>query len=365
MRVRALLLLALTAACVAPRDVSTRRDEPQPRDESTPPDESPPRASTTDDSLEATAGVTQGPPLAPGSTARARAEEPDPLEGLRAELAPPGSGWTLTEEHPFLYLSELQSPARLRELQDRVEALRARLARDLPAPPGGPGHPVEASAPRLRVFRDLEGYRAFGGARGSSAFYAAGEHEVVLAYPDGERNELDAHAALQHILVHEYLFGELGLATLPPWLLYGLAELYGGMVLVEGRLELPRIEPRLVEPALHRSAPPPLAEFLTFNEHEFRGQNAYGLSAYASARLAWSLAYFLEVGAEESAAWHPAWGGLMRRSIEAALNAPRGAEPLAVYELWSEVDVPALEAAWRHWLGVYAEASRRGERARR
>ena len=341
-------LVLLLAACVSPPPL-----EPETGHEAAEPE---PVLAATSASEETFVGPlpVSGPP-APVSDA---AVEP-PVETV-VTRATSEAGWELRAEGPYRILSQLDDARTLDALEVRALALHARLERDLPGDPGGGA----GEAATVRVFRDLQGFLEHGGARGSTAFYSSLEREVVVAYASEASATTAPDAALQHILVHEYLLGELGLQSLPPWLLYGLAELYGGMELEEGELRLPRVEPRLVEEVLHRSPPPSLELLLGYNESEFLGRNDQGLSAYAAARLAWSLAYFLEVGREEAGAWHPSWEGLLARCVEAAREAPPGTEALAVHAVCSEVDLGALDAAWRLWLGVYAEASQRRQRAR-
>ncbi|MCB9914985.1 MAG: hypothetical protein H6828_07530 [Planctomycetes bacterium] len=292
----------------------------------------------------------------------ARREARRAREQRRAELqleVQRSPGWGAYESEHYLILSYVHDAARLDELRARAEATRARLVREFPAatPLGGANEP---SGTVLRVFGSTAQYYEYGGPGGSSAYYSPRTREAVVLL-DAHVDEPRPYEPLQHILVHEYFAERLGLADLPLWLLYGVAELYGGMDPRAGRLELPDAEPRLAEPVLQRAVDQvPLATLLGYGSRQFFGDNAEGLGAYGSARLAWSLVLFLDRGETTGPFWDPAWRGLVGRCVEAAATAEGEAPREAVQRVLDGVDLPALEAAWQAWVRSHAGSGASG-----
>ncbi len=271
-------------------------------------------------------------------------------------------GWGLYESEHYFILSQLHDPVLIEELKLRADAERSLLAQEFP---GTDGSTLPTLAV-IRVFGSELGYHEYGGAQGSTAFYAALLKEAVIYFDVHDTQSHDRWSGLQHILVHEYLSDSLQLGETPPWMLYGIAELYAGMQLSGTELVMPEQDERLRGRALNTMQRIPLADLMGFNMREFRGANRQGASAYTCVLHAWSLAYFLRVGSEQSPYWSAEWSRLLSHGVEAAQNATGDQQRSAAIEAsYAKLDLAALEAAWMAWLKTYRDSWVRDQAAGR
>ncbi len=280
---------------------------------------------------------------------------------LAERLAGELPGWNLYESPCWFLATPVDDPLLVEGARERLEAVRARLHRELPP------RRVDAhrEKPLVRLHPSREAYAAAGAPQSSTGYWDPQARELV-AYDAGGARAETTWPALQHMAVHAHLDAELGLAATPPWLLYGVGARYEGLRLRElrsgGRALLPRPaseEAALLRAALGETAPPPLDELFDPDREAFLATDARGLSAYRRLRLASAFVAFLEDpepcgdGAVDARR-----AGFLARYLSALQD---GAGPEAGLERALGPISPAqLEAAWRSFLEARLGIGRRG-----
>lgn len=270
---------------------------------------------------------------------------------LAERLAGELPGWNLYESPCWFLATPVDDPLLVEGARERLEAVRARLHRELPP------RRVDAhrEKPLARLHASREAYAEAGAPRSSTGYWDPQARELV-AYDAGGARAETTWPALQHMAVHAHLDAELGLAATPPWLLYGVGARYEGLRLRElrsgGRALLPRPaneEGNLLRAALGETAPPPLAELFDPDREAFLATDARGLSAYRRLRLASAFVAFLEdpepCGDEAVDARR---AGFLARYLSALQD---GAGPDAGLErALGPLPPGQFEAAWRSFL---------------
>jgi|GEM_PF-3577962 len=275
-------------------------------------------------------GGALGPVLTPAELDARR------LELARALMDEPG--WNLYSTGGDFIATPVDDPLLVEGARRRIDAMRDRLARELP-PPAGSQRPAPLL---LRIHPDRDAFERAGGQRGTTSFWDAERGEAALF--DGgstEERQRISWPALQHILVHEHLGTTVGLEVVPPWLLFGLASDCEALVLgADGRLAPPAEGRwRALARETAGAAPPPLARFLAFSREEFEGRNEFGSGAYRNLVLAGSLVAFLR---EEGPA------NLLGRTLTALQDGEEA--PAALRAGLDGTPVAELDGAWRSWI---------------
>lgn len=260
-------------------------------------------------------------------------------------------GWNLFESASWFLTTPVDDPLLVEGVKLRLEAVRARLHAEL-APRNAAAH---RSKPLVRIQASRSTFEAAGGQRGTSGFWIGPERTLVIYDAGADRAET-TWPALQHVAVHAYLDDELGLESVPPWFLYGVAARYESLVHRELRtggaalLEPPPAaeRARLVS-AVEEDAPMPLGELLAFDRDAFFGANRYGSGGFRNLVLAHAFIRFLETAEAGTSAEldrsRSAYLGAAFRALQDGLDGGAAAERAR-----GVVPAAQLDAAWRTWI---------------
>ena len=233
--------------------------------------------------------------------------------------------------------------------------MRPRLVAEFPPEVAGEGV-IPFSPILVRICKDRSTYVEYGGPSGSSSFYWKVTREMVLYDDRLGRGLRSTWSSLQHIAVHAY-FGEvLGFEVPPPWLLYGTAAVYAGMVLQGEELRTDHFDEKFEELRGTATDGPllPLEALLTFDRNEFYGANEYDSPARRNLILAWSFSYFLRTGDEARPGWREEWRSLPLRFVEGWQQS--GSLETARERALEGIELGELEGAWHDWIEEVTKA---------
>jgi hypothetical protein len=265
------------------------------------------------------------------------------------EKAKSWPGWELFESEHYFVLTEVDDTVFVDEALRRLEAVRKELVREFPPEPRFPERNPFSPVVVL-LFENAAAYHEYGGPAGSSSYYRASAQEMVFYDTRDDGDSGEGWSTMQHIAVHAYFDTALDLETAPPWLLYGTAAIYAGMVHRDGELRLDHFDGKFAELRrfANRSPRVPLEALLSFDRPAFYGENEFDSPARANLVLAWSLAFYLRTQASDDPLWEDSWSELVSRFI---LGWQESGTLSGARERGLEgVDLEALDAAWKAWI---------------
>lgn len=275
------------------------------------------------------------PPENPGAQART-AKERSPYErALRrarrdAERVP---GWWYEEtEHYFIVTNvERRNRDRIFDLKRRLETIRAVFERDFPPPKD-----IDAVS-IVRVCKDRNSFRRYGGLSGAAGYWNPAAEELVL-YLRGEKNF--ARSVLNHEAFHQYIHFAGDRARPHTWFNEGHADYYGGAEVEHGRVKIERFRWRVDEIKKHIRAEShvPLKKFLNYPKARYYADST---RCYAQG---WSLVYFLREGLAPD---HP-WREILPRYYEVLCQARSAGKAQRI--ALKGVDLEDLEEAWKRYI---------------
>ena len=288
-----------------------------------------------------------------------RFSQPEQRVELRLALV---EGWEVrdSEHYIVLYHGRADAPL-LCIVAARLEALRARFLTDFP-----PDGAVD-TLPVVRICRDRGEYLTYGGEAWTSGFFNPAVGELVLY---DAREDVDAEldenhpmlGTLHHEACHQYLHATAGALPLHTWFDEGTAEIYAGARFGGGRLVA--LEPvpgraAWLRAELGKRPGPTLEALLGMDQRTFYADSTLHYT------MAWSFVSYLRTSPDPTHprllatyfdALKPAWRAeveaLGRRGVTSAgvAAAQNAARRVALDAAFGNVDLVALEAAWR----VYA-----------
>lgn len=212
-----------------------------------------------------------------------------------------------------------------------------------------------AGSVRLYVFGKKNDYHAFLRSKGvkapntSGVFFASSKEAGLATYLEGQSGERMYHV-LQHEGFHQFAYLRIG-TTLPQWANEGLAEYFGGAILVNGRLRLgvaPQERIDAVNRAITRGKAWSFARLLDMTDTQWidavgQGHRAGGGSGAGMLYdQAWSMVHFL-IHADEGK-YADAFGEFLR-----AVTQGRPGRDAFAHAFGSD-DPGAFEAAWRGFM---------------
>ncbi|MBO7483152.1 MAG: hypothetical protein J6U17_04630 [Kiritimatiellae bacterium] len=228
--------------------------------------------------------------------ARRRGDADPPLPGerelLRADARHSVANyprWNVTDGREFSVLDDLRDTSGfVVAFTNDLSAVRARYASVLPSPIDGTNTLCVA-----RIFRDRAEYAAALGVNGrddmewSAAYWNPSRREIV-AYlpPEGERELL---RTLRHEAFHQYLSYACSMIAASPWLNEGYAQYFEDEESADWGLGAWRPDPKALAPLL------PLVFAMDYRAF-YSGTDEERALKY---RLAWSVAVFIEKGADK------------------------------------------------------------------
>lgn len=303
---------------------------------------------------------------------------------LLTEVAKLGGDWKLHETPNYFILTPHKDMMFVKELKERLEAIRAQYEVDYPyekaqelrkAGEGlktgsdsaedkqkdmeaeltksilGSADPRELSkCSVVRVLTDQSAYHSYGGPGGSAGYWAWTQQELVL-YDDqagGGRN--DTWLVLNHEAFHQYIFYLYGNISPHSWYNEGTGDFYSGYKWKGGRFEQDKAVWRVdtVREMCRDNSFVPLKDLVRFTQQEYYGQNKYGAGGGQNYAQGWSLIYFLRTGKKKGAKnWSADWDKVL--DIYFKTLAMTGNLNQAVEDAFRGIDMDALEASWKDY----------------
>jgi hypothetical protein len=298
--------------------------------------------------------------------------------------------WALYETPNYFIVSNVADRQFLRELQDRLEAIRAvyermypwddadrlrleREAREAEAAEsddedGGPsaedpdeepesGRTEAAQAsPRersrcsvVRVCAKQSEYSEYGGPGGSAGYWAWVHEELVLYDDRAGGGRGDTWAVLNHEAFHQYIFYLYGNISPHSWYNEGHGDFFSGYEYKHKRFVLKPFDWRVrtIQQAIRDGKHVPLKDLVRFTQGEYYGSNKYGVSGGQNYAQGWSFVYFLRTGEKSSSRWNDDWNDIL--DVYFATLASTGELDEAVDQAFADVDWTELEEAWKEY----------------
>ena len=294
--------------------------------------------------------------------------------------------WALYETPNYFIISNVDDRQFLRELQDRIEAIRAvyeqmypweqaddlRLERrkrereegdepeeetddeeerDEPAEAGRTA--ATEATPRersrcsvVRVCAKQSEYTEYGGPSGSAGYWAWVHEELVL-YDGASGGRRDTWAVLNHEAFHQYIFYLYGKISPHSWYNEGHGDYFSGYEYKHRRFILKPFNWRVrtIQQAIRDEKHVPLKELVRFTQSEYYGNNKYSVGGGQNYAQGWSFVYFLRTGKKGSSRWNKDWDDIL--DVYFTTLASTGKLDEAVDQAFAGVDWTELEEAWK------------------
>ena len=297
----------------------------------------------------------------------------------RAELA---KGWKALDTENYLIVHHSKNDALIKRIGRDIEAMRELYTQLFP-----PTGPMDRLA-IVRICRTKEEYHQYGGPPNSGGFWHPGNEELVFfdysytmkTLDEDEKRRLekakrtlsndDSLLVLYHEAFHQYIHYAVGEFAPHDWFNEGYGDYFSGAEIGDGAGKVLRVEPSPWRIHLAKDMCEfgkdyiPLDQILRAERAQF----------YNPARIrffyagAWSFVYFLKQSKEAAA--HPQWSRIlttyfeaMKADYAAAVQqlgaaatleqkavAGAGVRKGALKKALADVDLAALEQAWRQWV---------------
>jgi hypothetical protein len=303
---------------------------------------------------------------------------------LQTEVAKLGGEWKLYETPNYFILTPHKDKLFVKELQERLEAIRKQFEIDYPyekaqelrkAGEGlqtgsdaekrersgeaelakqilGDADPRELSrCSVVRVLTDQDAYYSYGGPGGSAGYWTWVQQELVI-YDDqagGGRN--DTWIVLNHEAFHQYIFYLYGNISPHSWYNEGTGDYYSGYKWYGGRFEQAKNVWRVdtVRELIRDNRFVPLTDLVRFTQQEYYGQNKYGAGGGQNYAQGWSFIYFLRTGKKKGAKdWNADWDKILDTYFKTL--AMTGNLNQAVEDAFRGIDMEALTESWKDYI---------------
>ncbi len=190
--------------------------------------------------------------------------------------------WYCLESEHYVYVSNTDKGL-VNEVKLRLETLR----RDVYEKLFPPKNPITAVS-TVRVCKNDDEYRAYGGPGGSAGYWNRATEELVM-YDDSKRNREYTFSVMNHEGFHQYIHYASGDIAPHSWFNEGTGDYFGGFKFRNGKFLPGKFEWRteIIRSAARDGRAVPLAKFLYFEQRDY----------YANADICyaqgWALVYFL------------------------------------------------------------------------
>ncbi len=293
-------------------------------------------------------------------------------------------GWRLEETENYFIVTNNDDHDFIEELAVRVEAIRAVYAIDYPPEMARQVKVQDNSSDEddedeeedepevedrsisvvnmlelsrtsvIRVCKDANQYRQYGGPPRSAGYWNWVEEELVV-YDDkasGGRN--NTWATMNHEAFHQYIFYFYGNISPHSWYNEGTGDFYAGYAYKYKRFNLEKFSWRtgLINEMLNEERFVPLREFVRWSKAQYYNENPssnpYGVTKGDCYAQGWAFIWFLRTGKENRAkGWNDDWDDIL--SVYLDTLARTGDLEKAVDEAFADIDWDAFEAAWLHY----------------
>lgn len=338
----------------------------------------------------------------------------DPRSLKRAKLekeVAKSPGWSLHETPNYFIMSSTDDKALVEELKLRLEAIRLIYQRDYPpelarrikiveslpeeelegepgeagAPgeggaegePGEDGEPGQEGAPGadgepgadersvaaidtlelgklsvVRLCKNEEMYYQYGGEQGTSGYFSSFAGELLI-YDDKQGGGRDnTWGVLNHEGFHQYIYAFFGNVAPHSWYNEGTGDYYYSFDFnpKSKKFTTKRNVGRQDNVLRVKDKLPPLQEFVTWDQSQYYGKNAFGLERWACYAQGWSLVWFLREGKGKAKGWQEPWQEILPTYLETLLAT--GKPKVALDTAFKDLDWAAFEASWRDFTGL-------------
>lgn len=276
-------------------------------------------------------------------------------------------GWKLLETENYFVLSEVDDESFMKELLERLEAIRKVYEEHYPAEKArataaGAGtseeadeiasglDPLEASRLSVvRVCKSLESFKKYGGV--GLGYFDRVNQQLVLCDEKAVLGRADTWDTLNHEAFHQYMFYFYGTLSPHSWYDEGSGDFYGAWEYRRKRFypKESNLRIRDVQDLIRTERYIPLQEFVTWSKAEYYGDNDRKLEGSDCYAQGWSLIHFLRTaGKDRAEGWNSAWDKILDIYLETL--AATGDLDEAVDKAFEGVDWKAFEECWKAYI---------------
>ncbi|QDU65637.1 DUF1570 domain-containing protein [Engelhardtia mirabilis] len=236
-------------------------------------------------------------------------------------------GWEADDTENYIFVYSTKDQPLLRLLKRELEAIRLEYEELFP-----PAAPVTAVS-TVRVCRDGDEYRQYGGPSGSGGYWNSAAKELVFydysadEEKRGEGKE-DSRIVLYHEAFHQFIYYSVGEVAPHSWYNEGTGDFFSGAKISGKKVNKIDVNPwrnNYIRSIVAAGRNIPFEDILGFTQAEFYRPDRRGI-CYAQA---WSMIYFLRTSKE--VANHEQWSQILPIYFETlkAAYAEQAAELLA------------------------------------
>ena len=299
-------------------------------------------------------------------------------------------GWTLYETENYFVISHNDDKRFMKELLERLEAIRAVYMVDYPpekarksgTPESGPEvsedgegeeggedkpdgptvrikgldrtttgdvDPMELSRTSVvRVCANRDEYHSYGGPGGSAGYWSSWDQELVI-YDTRPRS--DTWLVLNHEAFHQFIYYFYGKISPHSWYNEGTGDFYSGYQYKHKKFVLKEAAWRKATAAemIKTGEFVPLDELVRYTQREYYGSNDYGYGGGQLYAQGWSFVYFLRTGKKDCPDWNDAWDTILDTYLDTL--ASTSDLDKAVDKAFDGVDWDEMTAAWTAHMG--------------
>jgi hypothetical protein len=201
----------------------------------------------------------------------------------------------------------------------------------------------------VRIFKNKTQYHEYGGPGGSAGYWASFHEELVIYDDKSGGGRRDTWAVLNHEAFHQYIFYLYGSLSPHSWYNEGTGDYFSGYKYKHKRFKLKPFEWRVetIKTAIKANKHVPLKDLVRFSQREYYGNNKFGVGGGQNYAQGWSLIYFLRTGKGKAPNWNNNWNKIL--DIYFATLASTEDLDAAVDAAFAGVDWNALEESWKSY----------------
>jgi hypothetical protein len=218
--------------------------------------------------------------------------------------------------------------------------------------------PMERSRTSVvRVCKDDDEYRSYGGGENSAGYFSPMQEELVLYDAKATGGRDDTWSTLNHEAFHQYIFNFFGNLTPHYWYNEGTGDFYSGYAYKNGKFTLKAFDwrERLIQ-GMIREGPGaakgyvPLEQFVRFDRAKYYDQTMVGDTRKASLNYAqgWALVWFLRTGKKNARCWDDAWDPILSTYLATLVETDDVDAALAA--AYAGVDWQRFEDCWKEYI---------------
>ena len=296
-------------------------------------------------------------------------------------------GWHLHETPNYFIVYSNDDTQFIKELADRLEAIRAvyedyyprekaRAILQKAAEAKGGGDDVEAGEADaeqedersvsavdteemsrcsvVRVCKNQQEYSQYGGPSGSAGYWYWVEEELVIYDDKAVGGRDDTWITLNHEAFHQYIFYFYGNISPHYWFNEGTGDFYSGYEYSHKRFKLKENSWRVrtIQQMIREENYAPLKDFVRYGRPEYydepTGTNPHGLSVGQCYAQGWALVWFLRNGKKKAAGWNDDWDNILDSYLETLVVT--GDLDAATDATFAGIDWEEFESCWKNYI---------------